>query len=185
MSPRLPSGSRRRIEINRAPVLTLWAAVVAERLGFDRDAAVTLGRTVAGRTAAAKAVMLGLAEPRKPPRTGKAAPQVRGRKTEVTFFGRTYTAIETPEGLRALAGGKPVAAPGVHRYLEEKFGEDLQGVRAAMTALARSRPPQRLTEEAYSLYEAFRPAIARSVRGWGAKGVLDLDRIRALAKEPK
>jgi hypothetical protein len=23
------------IEINRAPVLTLWAAVVAERLGFD------------------------------------------------------------------------------------------------------------------------------------------------------
>jgi hypothetical protein len=24
------------IEINRAPVLTLWAAVVAERLGFDR-----------------------------------------------------------------------------------------------------------------------------------------------------
>ena len=25
------------IRINRAPVLTLWAAVVAERLGFDRD----------------------------------------------------------------------------------------------------------------------------------------------------
>jgi len=25
-----------RIRINRAPVLTLWAAVVAERLGFDR-----------------------------------------------------------------------------------------------------------------------------------------------------
>jgi len=24
------------IRINRAPVLTLWAAVVAERLGFDR-----------------------------------------------------------------------------------------------------------------------------------------------------
>jgi len=24
-----------RIEINRVPVLTLWAAVVAERLGFD------------------------------------------------------------------------------------------------------------------------------------------------------
>jgi hypothetical protein len=24
------------IRVNRAPVLTLWAAVVAERLGFDR-----------------------------------------------------------------------------------------------------------------------------------------------------
>ena len=36
------------IKVNRAPVLTLWAAVVAERLGHDRDAAITLGRAVAG-----------------------------------------------------------------------------------------------------------------------------------------
>lgn len=25
------------VQVNRAPVMTLWAAVVAERLGFDRD----------------------------------------------------------------------------------------------------------------------------------------------------
>jgi len=31
------------VSINRAPVLTLWAAVVAERLGFDREEALTLG----------------------------------------------------------------------------------------------------------------------------------------------
>jgi hypothetical protein len=35
------------ISINRSPVLTLWAAVVAERLGFGRDEALTLGRAVA------------------------------------------------------------------------------------------------------------------------------------------
>jgi len=29
-------------------VLTLWAAVVAVRLGFDRDTALTLGQAVAG-----------------------------------------------------------------------------------------------------------------------------------------
>lgn len=34
------------IKINRGPVLTLWAAVVAERLGFDWDEALTLGATV-------------------------------------------------------------------------------------------------------------------------------------------
>jgi hypothetical protein len=33
------------ITINRAPVLTLWATVVAERLGFDRDEALTLDYT--------------------------------------------------------------------------------------------------------------------------------------------
>jgi hypothetical protein len=31
------------ISINRAPVLTLWAAVVAERLGFEWDEVLTLG----------------------------------------------------------------------------------------------------------------------------------------------
>ena len=36
----------RTIQVNRAPVLTLWATVVAERLGFDHDAAQTLGRAV-------------------------------------------------------------------------------------------------------------------------------------------
>jgi hypothetical protein len=40
-----------RVTINRAPVLTLWAAVVAERLGFERDEALTMGRVVAGLNA--------------------------------------------------------------------------------------------------------------------------------------
>jgi len=31
------------VMINRAPVLTLWAAVVAEMLGFDYDEALRLG----------------------------------------------------------------------------------------------------------------------------------------------
>jgi len=39
------------VTINRAPVLTMWASVVAERLGFDEDAALTLGKAVAGLTA--------------------------------------------------------------------------------------------------------------------------------------
>ncbi len=39
---------RHWIEISRAPVLTLWAAVVAVRLGFEWEEALTLGRAVAG-----------------------------------------------------------------------------------------------------------------------------------------
>jgi hypothetical protein len=46
--------------VNRAPVLTLWAAVVAERLGFAWDEALTLGRAVAGLNAYSKGVRLGL-----------------------------------------------------------------------------------------------------------------------------
>ena len=52
------------IKINRAPVLTLWAAMVAERLGFDRPTALTLGQAVAGLSAYAKGVSLGIIEPK-------------------------------------------------------------------------------------------------------------------------
>jgi hypothetical protein len=53
-----------KIRINRAPVLTLWAAVMAERLGFDHNTALTLGQAVAGLSAYAKGVSLGIIEPK-------------------------------------------------------------------------------------------------------------------------
>ena len=40
------------LSIDRA--LTLWASVVAGRLGFERDEALTLGRAVAGLNAYSK-----------------------------------------------------------------------------------------------------------------------------------
>jgi hypothetical protein len=40
--------------VNRAPVLTLWATVVAERLGYPSDTALTLGWFVVGFGARAK-----------------------------------------------------------------------------------------------------------------------------------
>jgi len=52
-----------RVRVNRAPVLTLWAAVVAERLGFERDEALTMGRVVAGLNAYAKGKSLGIFKP--------------------------------------------------------------------------------------------------------------------------
>src|SRR5215218_3931984 len=57
----------RRIHVNRASVLTLWATVVTERLGFDRDAALTLGRAVAGTSAQMKGRALGIYEPSEEP----------------------------------------------------------------------------------------------------------------------
>ncbi len=55
---------QRTIRINRAPVLTLWAAVVAERLGFGHHTARTLGRAVAGLNAYSKGVSLELTSDR-------------------------------------------------------------------------------------------------------------------------
>jgi len=54
---------REWVMVNRAPVLTLWSAVVAEALGFEHDEALTLGRAVAGLNAYSKGVSLGLFQP--------------------------------------------------------------------------------------------------------------------------
>ena len=156
-------------------MLTLWAAVVAERFGYDWDEAVTLGRMVAGLNAADKAGGLGLREPRS------RDPGRKRQPIEIPLCGRLVPAIDTPDGIRATTDGKPSDPASVHRYLESKFGDALDEVRAAMTALAKSLPRERLAAEAFALYEAFRPGIPRGVRGWGAKGVLDPAKIRALA----
>jgi hypothetical protein len=83
------------VQVNRAPVLTLWASVVAERI----------------ETA--------------PPKKARA-----GETFWIELLGRPLPAIKTDGGIRA-----------------------------------------------FSLYERFRPVIPEGVRGWGAKGELDLDLI--------
>jgi len=55
--------NRRWVMMNRAPVLTLWPAVVAEGLGLEHDEALTLRRAVAGLNAYSKGVSLGLFQP--------------------------------------------------------------------------------------------------------------------------
>ena len=48
-----------------------------------------------------------------------------------------------------------------------------------MRRLARRYAPADLARAAYPLYEQFRPAVPAGKRGWGAKGVLDLDLIES------
>lgn len=50
------SGSEKEqfVKINRAPVLTLWVAVVAERQGFTWEAGMTFGKAISGMLAQSK-----------------------------------------------------------------------------------------------------------------------------------
>jgi hypothetical protein len=172
--------TERNILINRAPVLTLWATTVAERLGFDQDEALSLGKAVAGLTAQSKGQRLGIYKP-VPQGVKKARARKRGEEFFIEICGRSVPAVNTTEGVRAVTKNKPIEAKSVERYLESKFGESLGAARAAMRDLTKAFRPEQLSENAFSLYERFRPAIPEGVTGWGARGRLDLDRIRSLA----
>jgi hypothetical protein len=172
--------TERNILINRAPVLTLWATTVAERLGFDKDEALSLGKAVAGLNAQSKGQRLGIFKP-VPQEVKKARARKRGEELLIEICGRQVPAINTTDGVRAVIKNQPIESKSVERYLESKFGESLGTARTTMRDLAKTFRPEQLLTNAFSLYEGFRPAIPEGVRGWGAKGNLDLDRIRSLA----
>ncbi len=176
--------SARSILINRAPVLTLWAAVVAQRLGFDEDEALTLGRAVAGLNAQSKGRRLGIFKPHEE-KPKKARAKVHGERFLVEVCGRAVPAHNTSAGIRALQGGRDITPESVQHYLEGKFGDDLAAARKAMQKLAKSLTPAQLADAAFPLYERFRPAIPSGQRGWGARGTLDLGLIESLAQEDR
>lgn len=155
------------IEVGRRPVLILWGTIVAERLGFDRDEALTLGRAVASLgglvTNAPPAVVTAakIAEMR-----AKLRP---GQTVDVSFIDRVVSIVRMPEGLRAVVKNRPIDPASVELYLGEKFGDHIDSVAEAMISLAETLPPSLLAECAFELYEQFRPETSE----------LDIDRITA------
>jgi hypothetical protein len=174
----------KNISINRAPILTLWAAVVAQRLGFAEDEALTLGKAVAGLNAQAKGRRLGIFKLHEE-KAKKAREKGPGERFFIEVLGRPVPATNTDGGIRAVRGRNPIDPDGVRRYLENTFGDDLKAVRSAMTKLARAFKPKELAHNAYPLYERFRPTIPAGKKGWGAKGDLDLGLIGRLATRKK
>ena len=133
--------------VNRAPVLALWASVVAGRLGHDRDAALTLGKAVSGLNAQAKGRMLGIfGQAKGPERGGPPKKTGLGEDGWVEVCRRPVPIKHTGDGIRAVVKDKPISPASVEKYLAGKFGEYLPAVREAMGELASSLKPDDLAE---------------------------------------
>jgi len=120
------------IQINREPVLTLWAKVVSERLAYKTDEALSLAKAVTGLNAQSKGRRLGIYEVAR--EAGKAplrAPR-SGTQAIVTVLGRPVPIVQTKQGLRASIQGEDIEPESVGGYLEKKFGEALSEVESAM-----------------------------------------------------
>jgi hypothetical protein len=173
-----------KIKINRAPVITLWATVVAERIGYGKDTALTLGKAVAGLNAQSKGRKLGIYEEKSAEEKEKES---KGKKKDVKtefveLLGRGVPTVKTSKGVRAAIDGEEIDPDSVETYLKQKFKDDYDAARNAMEKLAKAYTPKQLESKAYSLYEKFRPEIPEGTKGWGAKGELDLDYIKSLGK---
>ena len=160
------------IRVNRAPVLTLWATVIAARLGLPPETALTLGRYVAGSSARTKARRLGIIEETQETAERHArAAELKPRRQTVRLLGRDIPVLAADDGtLRAEDDGKPASAESVASYIARAFGDRLAEARAAMEALAASLPPEELNRVGFRLYERCRPEVPQGAQGWGGKG---------------
>jgi hypothetical protein len=139
-----------KIKINRAPVLTLWAVVVGERLGYKREEALTLAKGLTGLTAQAHGRALGIF---KPSEEGEAkAKQTEAKEANVftqLFFGRQIPVVRTKEGIRAVSKGERIKPERVERYPKIVRPHDPStpsALRSAMVGealLRRPRSPRR------------------------------------------
>src|SRR5512138_1954951 len=128
-----------KVTINRAPVLTLWAAIVAERLGHKWDESLTLGRALAGLNAQSKGRRIGVYEKPTPEEKEKEKKEAKAaRGSTVPLMGRAVPVKKTAHGLRATSDGHAIDPDTVETYLEQKFGDGYEPSRAALEALAKS-----------------------------------------------
>ena len=94
--------TRKKIKINRAPVLTLWAAVVAARLGYEQNTSLTLGKAVAGLNAQSKGRRLGIYEEKKETDAEKDKKPAKQASLEfIELLGRGIPVVKTAKGMRA------------------------------------------------------------------------------------
>ena len=180
--PEEPREEKDVILVNRAPVLTLWGTVVAERMGYEREAALTLGKCLAGLNAQTKGRRLGIYQAPEGPQGGLPKKVGLGEEFWIRLCERPLPAKNTKSGIRAVIRDQAISPGSVQKYLESKFGERLQEAEDAMTDLANAFEPEVLDDQARALYEKLRPDIPAGVAGWGAKGKLDLKFVRSLGR---
>ncbi|MCO5593525.1 hypothetical protein L7F22_047539 [Adiantum nelumboides] len=171
-----------KIKVNRAPVLTMWVAVVATCEGYSYEEGLSFGKAIAGLLAQSKGRSLGVYEE---PSEEKKDERKRKRKELARFsvFGMNVPGKAMQNGSRlAVQSGKPISPPSVAAYLHRSFGANYERAKGAMEDLANSFSSEEVGKAAYPLYEKFRPTVPHGMKGWGAKGFLDVESMRAMRK---
>lgn len=169
------------ILINRAPVLELWAASVASFLypSVSWQTCLSAGSAISALCAISKGRSIGTIEKPDP-----AAAEEKKKKRqhadsdsldslEVMGF-----QLKLQDG-QALVSDKPKKAN--EALLQKKFGDEAyEKVRSTFRAVLQTWKGQEddLDSRAFHCYEDFRPSVPKGQKGWGRKGMLNLQAVK-------
>ncbi|GAA5973758.1 hypothetical protein JCM11641_005120 [Rhodosporidiobolus odoratus] len=158
---------------NRAPVMTAWACVVAERLGFRRQEALSIAHVFTDMNASTKGVSLGIMAP------DAVKIEVGPSQPFVELLGRKVPLLSTQHGeWRAISKGLVADPSKAFAYVRGAFRQQLGAVVGAMRLLAESFSPAELNQKGYGLYLDFRPSSEK----WGSKAEMKMSTILELRR---
>jgi len=163
------------VVVNRAPVMTAWATVVAERLNFKREEALSIASVYTEMNATSKGISLGMFG------AGKNADyEVGSAQPFVELMGRQVPVLKTEGGeWRGVTKGGAVEPEVAFGYMQRSFRQTIGSVIGGMRLLAEAFSPDELNREGFALYTQFRP---NSGGEWGQRGEMRMSRIIALRR---
>lgn len=106
------------VVVNRAPVLTAWAAVVVHTMGHAWETALTVGKVLTTRFAQAKGQRLGIISANEAAATVSPDTWRWSSRNVITIMGEHVSVRGTPGGPRALGDrGAVLRAESVDEYV--------------------------------------------------------------------
>ncbi|KAF5390683.1 hypothetical protein D9757_002723 [Collybiopsis confluens] len=163
--------------INRAPLMAAWATVVAERMGFQREEALSIASSYTEMNAISKGVSLGIY---KNGEEEELEATKGGSQPYVELMGRRPLYKVQNNRWRALHKGKPAEPNEAFSYIARSFRQTMPSVVGALRLLADSFTPQEINSKAWKLYLQFRPQVRPSAEGWGERSEVRCASILAL-----
>ncbi|TFK55947.1 hypothetical protein OE88DRAFT_1622012 [Heliocybe sulcata] len=162
--------------INRAPVMMAWATVVAERIGFKREEALSIASVYTEMNAITKGVNIGIYKESK--KSEVSEPAKGGSQPYVDLMGRSPLYQTASNDWLGMAANKPTPPSSAYSYITRSLRQTTPHIVGAMRLLAESYDPEELNRKGFGLYCDFRPEVG----GWGERGEVKCEKILELRK---
>lgn len=189
----------RYVYVNRAPIMTVWATLVLERLGFERREALSLAHCYVNTTSTARGVSLGIIPASE---QEKALSKISSNQPHFELMGVKIPLIKLgqTQEWRGISKGEVIGPDQAFNYMRKSMYQTLPLVIGALSLLADSyvNPstpkmkyelndaeavevpgPDLLHAKAYELYTQFRPSTAGE---WGKKSMFYCTKALALRR---
>ncbi|KAF8195809.1 hypothetical protein K438DRAFT_785329 [Mycena galopus ATCC 62051] len=163
--------------VNRAPLMTAWSTLVAERLGFQREEALSIASVYTEMNAVSKGVSMGIYKPGTQFKRGIEAVK-GGSQPYVELMGRRPLFKTQNSQWRALSNGTAVQPSTAFSYISRALRQTTPHIIGALRLLSESFTPTELNVQGFALYADFRP----EVKGWGERAEVKCETILGLRR---